>query len=50
MIAGIVGCAIFNFFIPTFLPEAFYGIIISFVARLISLYAKEKKNKVGQTA
>lgn len=50
MIAGVVGCAIFNFFIPTFLPAAFYGIIISFVAMVISHYATEKKNKVGQTA
>ena len=50
MIAGVVGCAIFNFFIPTFLPAAFYGIIISFVAMVISLHVTEKKNKVGQTA
>lgn len=50
MIAGVLGCAIFNFFIPTFLPAAFYGIIISFVVMVISIYVTEKRNKVEQTA
>ncbi len=45
MMAGVIGCAIFSFFIPTFLPAAFYGILISLAAMLITLAVTGKDRK-----
>ena len=50
MIAGVAGCAVFSFFIPTFLPAAFYGIIISLIAMLIMMAVTGKDGKAEQAA